>query len=995
MSTPVNAISPSINGWNAEYLAQLHEQYKADPASVPADVRAFMQGFDLALASGRASASVAAPGGVSGGGGDARLSVGVSKLVAAYRSYGHLISDIDPFHRARPRPAQLSLQDHGLTESDLTKQVTAHGLPLSESATVKQIIDFLESRYGRSTGYQFGHITDPAQRQWFIEKIERTAPAKLTASEQLDVLQCLLRSEQMERFLQKRYQGQKRFSLEGGESLIPLLEWIIRVGSSMGVEEVVMGMPHRGRLNVLNNILGKTYEQVFTEFEHNWHEDFVDGGGDVKYHRGYSGERVVKGADGTPGKKVALTLSFNPSHLEAVNSVVAGRCRAKQRLRGDTDHDSPQGTKARRRVMPVNIHGDAAVIGQGIVAEILNYSQLEGYRTGGTVHVVVNNLVGFTTDIDDARTSTYCTDIGLMIEAPALHVNGDDPEAVVAAARLAVEYRQHFGRDIFIDMLCYRKYGHNEQDNASITQPVLAEMIKNDTGALAHYTATLISAGVLTAADAAANEKRLEETLEAAQRKAQSAPTAPNIDPAGKRWTGMISDYAHAPVRTAVTPELLKEVCAALGTAPADWPVNPVVTRVMAGRAALADQLGKADAPLHLTYADGESLAYGSLLLEGTAVRISGQDARRGTFSHRHAVVRHAQTAEKYLPLNGMRPIADLPDNAGKPGKDGVVTQARLCVYDSPLSEYGVMGFDYGYSMADPNMLVCWEAQFGDFCNTAQVIIDQFIASAEIKWNRWCGLVLLLPHGYEGAGPEHSSARLERFLQLCADDNMQVIYPSTGAQIFHALRRQTKRSFRKPLIVMTPKSMLRLPTSRIDDLANGKFEELIDDPYFVSHKDARRQVSRVVLCTGKFYHELAKRRDELKRFDTALVRIEQYYPFHHDLAKEIMGRYPTKVSRYWVQEEPRNAGAFTFITDVFQNELKLDGGLLYIGRESCATPAVGDTHVSDDQQETILTKAIGPAPAGASAPGTHGAHAPHAAHAAAPQTPSRSGKVTK
>ncbi|MGQ0626503.1 MAG: 2-oxoglutarate dehydrogenase E1 component [Phycisphaerales bacterium] len=953
-STPISATPASLNGWNAEYLGQLHQQFLTDPASLAPDIRAFMQGFDLAA--GRAPAAAAtAP---TGGQHETTLALKVAGAVHAFRTFGHFAAATDPFGRTNPNAglARIAPGDLGLSEGDLSRPAFGHGLPLASGADIRAVLQFLSERYVRSTGYQFMHITDPAQRAWFIERIERRSPTEPTRQERLEILECLCRSEQMERFLQKRYQGQKRFSLEGGEALIPLMDWAIRTAGALGVEEVVVGMPHRGRINVLNNVMGKTYEQIFTEFEHNYHEDFIDGGGDVKYHRGYSGERTLG------GKKIALTLSFNPSHLESVNGVVEGRTRAKQRLRGDTDTDSPAGQRARRRVMPMLIHGDAAVIAQGVVAEVLNYSQLEGYRTGGTLHAVINNLVGFTTDPEDGRSSPYCTDMALMIEAPVIHVNGDDPEAVVNAARLAVEYRQEFGRDVFIDMVCYRKYGHNETDNASITQPILSDLVKNDTGVLSHYMARLQVLGVISAADVEALHNRLEETLEAAQRTAKASPHQPNIDPAGKRWKGMTSDFSHAPAKTAVSADSLREVCAALGRAPAEFTLNPVSARTMAARAALAEHLGKdaPEAPPHLTYGDAESLAFGTLLLEGTAVRVSGQDARRGTFSHRHAVMRDARTGAKFTPLNAMRPISDLPDNAGKPGKDGNPTQARLCVYDSPLSEYGVMAFDYGYSMADPNMLVCWEAQFGDFANTSQVIIDQYLASAEIKWDRWSGLVLMLPHGYEGQGPEHSSARLERFLMLCADDNIQVVYPSTGAQIFHVLRRQVKRAFRKPLIIMTPKSMLRLPTSRMDDLTRGGFEEIIDDPHFASNKEARRQVSRVIFCSGKFFHELAKRRDDLKRFDTAILRVEQFYPFHHDLAREILGRYPAKVTRYWAQEEPRNAGAFSFMDALFRHELKFEAGLSYFGREASATPAVGDTHVSDEQQETILTKAIGP-----------------------------------
>jgi 2-oxoglutarate dehydrogenase E1 component len=954
-------VPPAVNGWNAEYLAAMHGQFRADPTSLPADVRAFMQGFDLAVSVGATpttSSAPSTPGAPAPAAADVRLALAARALIDAHRHQGHTKSDLDPFHRLRAGSPALELAYHGLAEADLARPLHGHGLPLPEGTTLGDALAFLRARYTGTTGFQFGHLTSDAERAWWQQQIERAAPATPPApQEQLDVLELLCKSEQIERFLQKRYQGQKRFSLEGGESLIPLMEWAIRAASAGGVEEIVIGMPHRGRINVLNNVMGKTYEQIFTEFEHNWHEDFVDGGGDVKYHRGYSGERTLP-----TGKTIALSLSFNPSHLESVNPVVEGRCRAKQRLRGDADSNTPQGVRARRRVMPVLLHGDAAVIGQGVVAETLNLSQLEGYRTGGTLHVVVNNLVGFTTDPEDGRSGRYCTDVGLMVEAPVIHVNGSDPEAVVAAAKLAVGFRQEFGRDVFIDMWCYRRYGHNETDNASITQPVLAELIKNDPGVLAHYLRRLQERGVIAAQQIEAIHNRLEQALDAAQTSAKKNPHAPNIDAAGKRWKGITSEYSHTPAKTGVSPDLLREVCAGLGKAPEGFNLNPVAARAMSGRAALAATIGQ-DGPPNLTYADAESLAFGTLLLEGTAVRISGQDARRGTFSHRHAVVRDAATGAKHTPLNHMRPLAALPDAAGKPGPDGRPTQARLCVYDSPLSEFAVMGFDYGYSMADPNMLVCWEGQFGDFANGAQTIIDQYLASAEIKWDRWSGLVLLLPHGYEGQGPEHSSARLERFLQLCADDNIQVIYPSTGAQIFHALRRQVRRNFRKPLIVMTPKSALRLPTSRMDELVSGRFHELIDDPAFAGKSPAhpRAGVKRLMFCTGKFYNDLAKRRDEREAFHTALVRVEQFYPFHHELARQIVAAYPNAKDRVWAQEEPRNAGAFTFLDHVFRHELKLPfTGVEYFGRPASATPAVGDTHVSDGQQETILTQAFGP-----------------------------------
>lgn len=964
MSNALSAQVASVNGWNAEYLEAQYALFKADPSSVPADLRAYLQGFDLAQARGPVAADGAGAAGTGAAGvsGDLRVYGAVRGLIDAYRRVGHLAASVDPFGRPRQGPAELDPAHWGLGAADMDRAAAGHGLPLASAATVREVVGYLRATYCGRTGYQFAHISDEAQRRWFIERIEGApgrAPAggEVSHEDRLEILRLLAQSELMETFLQRRYQGQKRFSLEGGESLIPLMDWVIRSAADLGVQEVVIGMPHRGRVNVLNNIVGKTYEQIFTEFEHNYREDFIDGGGDVKYHRGYSGERKLK-----DGRAVHLSLASNPSHLESVNAVVCGRARAKQRLRGDTEN--------RKLVLPLLVHGDAAVIGQGVVAEGLNMSRLEGYTAGGTVHAVVNNLVGFTTDPEDGRSGPYCTDIGLMIETPVLHVNGDDPEAVVRASRLAVEFRQAFARDVFIDMWCYRKYGHNEQDNASFTQPILAELIKNDTGVLSHYSQRLQAAGLVSAAEYAGIRESLEASLDRAQAAAKQNPHPPVIDPAGKRWKGMVHDYSHDPVATGASPEMIREVCAALGRVPEGFELNPGLKRLLAGRAALAEDLGK-EGPATLSYADAESLAFGTLLLEGIAVRVSGQDARRGTFSHRHAVLRDAKTGAKFTPLNAMRPIATIPDDAGKQGPDGRTTQARFCVYDSPLSEYSVMGFDYGYSMADPHMLVCWEAQFGDFCNTAQVMIDQYLASAEIKWDRWSGLVLLLPHGYEGAGPEHSSARLERFLQLCAGDNMQVVYPSTGAQIFHLLRRQVKRNFRKPLIVMTPKSMLRPQTSRMDELVHGRFCEVLDDPWFEANKDKRKAVSRVILCSGKVYHELAARREEIGRRDTAIVRIEQLYPLHAGMLSEVDGRYPAKAERLWVQEEPRNAGAYLFVDDLWRNQMGRPG-LRYIGREASPTPAVGDTHISDEQREVFMTAAIGPARAPAGGSGAHG-----------------------
>ncbi len=949
MSAVPQAIVPAVNGWNAEFLESTYRQYKADPDAVAPDLRSFFQGFDLAMASHPGGAGAGGGGGVGKDLADAmRVQHAAADLIDSYRRRGHFAAKIDPFDRERPRPANLTLEYHGLTPADLDKRISTGRLPMPETATLREVIDLLERTYCGSIGAHFMHASNDEERQWLANRCEQgRGRIELTRAEKAHVLERLVRAEQFEAFLGKRYPGEKRFSIEGGESLIPLLDRVIEAASNLGVEEAVIGMAHRGRLSVLNNILGKSYEQIFTEFEDSWEPGFANGGGDVKYHRGYSGQRTLPS-----GKTIHLALASNPSHLESVNGVVLGRTRGKQRLRNDT---------ARERVMPVLLHGDAAVIGQGVVAETLNLSQLEGYNCGGAVHVVINNLIGFTTGPEDARTSRYCTDVALMIEAPVFHVNGEDPEAVVAAAQIAAEYRQKFHKDVFIDMYCYRKYGHNEQDEPSFTQPVLAAHIKNKPSVLKNYAHQLRDEGVISDADITAISDRLHDSLEKAQQQAKQKPQDPVIDPGSKRWQGFSGGeggdggYTFEPAKTAADEKLLAEVCKGLSTVPADFNVNPKLKKLLTERGDLLKTR-------QISYADAESLAFGTLLLEGHGVRLSGQDCRRGTFSHRHAVLRDFETGRPYTPLNNMRPIPANPDNAGKKNDEGKLTQGKFCVYDSPLSEFGVLGFDYGYSLADPNMLVMWEAQFGDFNNGAQIIIDQYIASAEIKWERWSGLVMLLPHGYEGAGPEHSSARLERFLCLCGNNNMQVVYPSTAAQCFHMLRRQVKASFRKPLIVMTPKSMLRINTSTIDEITAGSFQCMIDDPVFAGAgaKAKTGGVSRVVYCTGKIYHELAAKRETLKKNDVAIVRIEQLYPFHHELFKKIDARYPKDAERLWVQEEPRNAGAYLFIADMLRVEHGIE--LAYLGREMSATPAVGSKTAHKEQQEAILAAALGQTP---------------------------------
>jgi len=932
MDAAPKAIAPAVNAWKPEYLDAQYERYRTDPESVAEDLRAFFAGFDLALERGQAARGEETTG--------SRRQHAVSDLIAAYRELGHLAAKLDPFDRPPERPPALSLEYHGLSEEDLDSVFDPGSLPVEGEPTLRAIIDRLETAYCRAIGAEFMHIRDAEERSWLIERFEEESDGTpLDKGLRVHVLKQLLHAEQFEKFLGKRYPGEKRFSLEGAESLIPLLDSMVEGAAGSGVEEIVLGMAHRGRLNVLNNILGKTYEQIFTEFEDSWDVDFADGGGDVKYHRGYSGNRVLPS-----GRKMHMALASNPSHLESVDAVVEGRCRAKQFLRADTE---------RRRVMPMLIHGDAAVIAQGMVQEVLNLSQLRGYTTGGTIHVVVNNLIGFTTSPEDARSSHYCTDIAKMIGAPIFHVNGEDPDVLVAVGRLAVEYRQRFRKDIFIDLHCYRRYGHNEQDEASFTQPILTKLIKDKPSVLDTYKKRLFAAGVIDSDDMSDIRAKLDESLEQAQEAARKSPYDPTIDPGSDRWKGFGRSYSFGPVETAVPEETIREVCEALGRVPEGFKLNRKLKGLLKARRELPETR-------EVSYADAESLAYGTLLLEGIPVRLTGQDSRRGTFSHRHGVLRDAETGKAYVPLNHIRelgmPATDRPP--GSTGEDGQPRQAPFELWDSPLSEASVVGFEYGYSLGDPNMLVLWEAQFGDFCNGAQVIFDQYLAAAELKWERWSGLVLLLPHGYEGAGPEHSSARMERFLQLAANDNMQIVYPSTAAQAFHMFRRQVKTPFRKPLVVMTPKSMLRVPTSTLDELTSGHFRTLIDDPALENEAAKSKEVERVLFCSGKLYFELAERRHEIGAEDVAIVRVEQLCPFDSDEADRILRRYPNAKSRCWVQEEPRNAGGYHFIADRFRTEFGIE--LRYVGREASATPAVGSKRIHKIEQEAIISRAVGP-----------------------------------
>ncbi|MFI4853498.1 MAG: 2-oxoglutarate dehydrogenase E1 component [Phycisphaerales bacterium JB065] len=924
----------SLNGWNATYLEAQYEQYRADPGSVGPDMRDFFRGFELGL--GSAPGADTHEGAGSECGGEAAKAAAVRDLVNSYRSLGHTCARIDPFDREREAPQELNPTSHGLSNEDLGKVFTVPGIA-PNGATLSDLISRLDEIYCGHIGVEVMHITNREEREWWLDRVEANSNhTDYTKGERFHILEQLHRAEMWEKFCGKRYPGQKRFSLEGGESLIPLLDRLVEQSAdTFDVEELVLGMSHRGRLNVLVNIMGKTYEEVFTEFDDTWEADAEDGGGDVKYHRGYSSNRVLPS-----GKQIWLAMASNPSHLEAVGPVVLGRCRAKQRLKGD---------KARKRVVPIVMHGDAAVIGQGVVAEMYNCAGLEGYTVGGTIHIVVNNQIGFTTGPQDGRTSRYCTDIAKMIEAPVLHVNGEDPEAVVHCAQIALEYRMRFKKDVVIDMQCYRRHGHNETDEAMFTQPLLYSQIKKKPTVLSEYANTLMQAGVITQDDVKRIESSVHENLDEAYTNTRKTAVDPTPAPGHVRWTGVTNDWTFEEGETAVDRETLYEIAKAVSSWPEGFKPHRKLIKVLEERTRNVIENKPFD------WATAEAMAIGSLVLEGNIFRLTGQDSRRGTFSHRHAVLRDVETAEAYVPINAIRELVE-------PGKDeeaGHGRQNKFCVYDSPLSEFACLGFEYGFSLASPKIMCVWEAQFGDFSNGAQVIIDQFISSAELKWQRWTALTLLLPHGYEGQGPEHSSARLERFLKLCGQNNMQVCYPSTPAQYFHMLRRQMHRSFRKPLIVMSPKSLLRLPacTSTTDELTTGGFKPILDDPAFGKGGFDKKKVSKVLLCTGKVYYDLLKRREQIARQDVAIVRVEQLYPLHIDLLKEIRASYPAEAELAWVQEEPKNMGAYGHIALTLMDELNWT--IRYYGRPSSGTPATGSPRKHLEQLNEFLTASIG------------------------------------
>jgi 2-oxoglutarate dehydrogenase E1 component len=927
-------------GGNAPFIEDLYEKYLVNPSSIPDEWRDYfdrmqvlpgssdkdvahapvVESFVQRAKKGEFAAARTLPTEQLT---PERLQVAALLLVTAYRIAGSRWATVDPLKRMpRPNIPELEPAYYDLRESDMDQVVNSGSFVGLERVSLRVLVQALRDTYCRNIGFEYMFISDRGQRQWIQERIEpvRGAP-KVTTDEQKKLLQKLTEAEHLERYLHTRYVGQKRFSLEGGESLIPSIDELIQRAGGAGVQEMVIGMAHRGRLNVLVNVLGKMPKDLFQEFEGKAAQDLPSG--DVKYHNGFSSDIT------TPGGPVHLSLAFNPSHLEIVNPVVEGSVRARQRRRSDKTGD---------QVLPILVHGDAAFAGQGVVMETLNLSGTRGYGTGGTVHLIVNNQIGFTTsDPRDARSTIYCTDVAKMVEAPIFHVNGDDPEAVLFVTRLALDFRQTFHKDVVVDIVCFRKLGHNEQDEPAVTQPLMYKKITQHPGTRKLYADKLIAQKVISEGEPEDLIKKYRDTLDGGQQSV--SPVLSNfkskfaVDWApflGAKWT----DAAD----TNVPLEELRRLADRVTTVPDGFTVHPTVGRVIEARKQMA--AGKAP----VDWGMAETLAYASLLSNGYDVRLSGQDSGRGTFAHRHAVL-HDQDREKwdqgsYIPLQNI-------------GKD----QGDFVVIDSVLSEEAVLGFEYGFSTAEPNALVIWEAQFGDFANGAQVVMDQFISSGETKWGRVCGLVQLLPHGYEGQGPEHSSARLERYLQLCAEHNMQVCVPSNAAQVFHLLRRQMLRPFRKPLIVMTPKSLLRKKeaASSIQELANGSFQTVIPDTTTVDEKG----VKRIIACCGKVYYDLVLKRTELQRSDTAIIRVEQLYPFPHKQFEAQTKRYPNASEVVWCQEEPQNQGAWYQTAHYFRENMRDDQKLYYAGRPPSASPAGGYMARHNERQKTLVEQAFG------------------------------------
>ncbi len=921
---------------DAAYVDQLYQSYKQDPQTVDESWQQFFKGFEFSLTygekangnhTGESTGSVK-PNGVSSNGSangqttaskpvdasHAEKEVSVASLIKAYRSRGHLLAKTNPLKERKDRQPRVDLPDYALSEADLDTVFESGKLLGIGPATLRVIMESLRKIYAGDIGFEYMYIRELDVKNWLRNKIEKEALVFMPSlDEKKRILEKLNEATVFENFLATKYLGQKRFSLEGGEVTIPALDTIISQAADMGVEEVMIGMAHRGRLNVLANILGKSYESIFDGFEGNVPEQ-VHGDGDVKYHLGYSSLTETKS-----GKQISVKLAPNPSHLEAVNPVVEGfvRAQADEEYKGDFT-----------KIMPILIHGDAAVAGQGIVYEVTQMAKLAGYKTGGTVHFVINNQIGFTTDFDDARSSIYCSDVAKIIDAPIFHVNGDDPEAVIFCAKLAVEFREKFNRDVFIDMVCYRRYGHNEADEPKFTQPTMYNIIEKHQNPREIYKDLLIKRGDVDAELATRMDtefkKQLQDRLDRVKQKAEIPykPLRLDLDWAELRFSEP-QDFDKSP-ETGVSAEVLQTIGKALVKTPEGFKPLKQIDKLLKDR-----QTMLTDTKL-VNWGTAELLAYGSLLLDGKPVRLSGQDVQRGTFSHRHAVLHDSETNASYSSLDFIQG-----------------DQQKFQIYNSLLSEYGVLGFEYGYAMANPHALVIWEAQFGDFSNGAQLIIDQFIAAGESKWGIQNGVTMLLPHGYEGQGPEHSNARPERYLQLYADYNMVIANVTTPANLFHIMRRQLAWNFRKPLVIMSPKSLLRHPkcVSPLEDLTKGSFQEIIDDSY----ADVKK-VKRVLLCTGKVYYDLLDKQQTDQRDDVAIVRLEQLAPLSKAQLDAVLAKYK-KAEIFWVQEEPANMGYWSYLLRI---------GLHYpiISRKAAASPATGYPKIHTQEQADIVRRAF-------------------------------------
>jgi 2-oxoglutarate dehydrogenase E1 component len=901
-----------LNNGNAAYINSLYEAYQHDPGSIELGWQHFFEGFDFGAAGDSSTISAAT---------DTTLAkeINVLNLIDGYRTRGHLFAKTNPVRERRRHLPGKELAAFSLNETDLDTVFKAGAAIGLGAATLRDIRQLLEETYCGPIGVEYKYAGNPGKHTWFQDRMEavRNKPA-FSVEEKKRLLNKLTQAVVFESFLQTKFLGQKRFSLEGGETLIPALDLLIEKGAGKGVEEFIIGMGHRGRLNVLANILGKPYKEIFEEFQGKTQQHDPIFSGDVKYHLGYSNDVTT-----VNGKPVHLSVCANPSHLEAVNAVVEGITRSKADFKYNGDYS---------KIVPILLHGDSSIAGQGVVYEVLQMEKLDGYRTGGTIHIVINNQVGFTTDYKDARSSTYCTDLAKIVSAPVFHVNGDDAEALGYVIGLAIDYRQTFHSDVFIDLLCYRKYGHNESDEPRFTQPLLYRSIDSHSNPKEIYVQKLVAAKTISKEYALEIDTSFKAELQSFLDEAKSAESIEVTKPLYQSaWQGLRkaneTDLDEAP-DTAVSKEMIEEIGNGITTLPKDKTFLKKIEKLFEGRRKMVQETKIFD------WAMGELLAYGSLLKEGYPVRVSGEDVKRGTFSHRHATAAIVDSGEEFVPLNNL--------GAGE----------KFEIYNSLLSEYGVLGFEYGYASANPNALVVWEAQYGDFLNTGQVIVDQYVASAEAKWQLGNGLVMLLPHGYEGAGPEHTSARIERFMDLCANNNIQLVNCTTPANFFHALRRQLHRDFRIPLIVFAPKSLLRHPlcVSPVSEFTQGKFRELIDDSYVNS-----TEVKRVLFCSGKIYYDLLQRQQENKSTDVAIVRIEQLYPTPFAPIQQIKEKYASATEFIWVQEEPENMGAWSYLCRKLRNS---NLNLQVIARPEASSPATGFSKQHAAEQQEVVNRAF-------------------------------------